>query len=99
MFWIESILLVFLGLLAEFLTSHLKHDSTTVTHAAILQFAPIIVLQWFFIASTVKRWHDLDHSGWFILLNFAVIPFPFTFVYTYFFKGTKGPNRFGADPV
>jgi len=45
----------------------------------------------------VKRWHDLDHSGWMTLLNFAVIPIPFTFIYTYFFKGTKGPNRFGAD--
>jgi uncharacterized membrane protein YhaH (DUF805 family) len=96
-FWAESISLLLLTLLAEYLTGPVEYDSRAGTHSPILLFVPYVAISWLGLAATVKRWHDLDHSGWMTLLNFAVIPIPFTFIYTYFFKGTKGPNRFGAD--
>lgn len=43
------------------------------------------------IACEVRRMHDSDHSGWWILVPIANIIF-------LFFEGTKGPNRFGEDP-
>jgi uncharacterized membrane protein YhaH (DUF805 family) len=98
-FWIESILLFILCLFVEFLTGPVEYDSRAGTHPPILLFVPYIAISWLALAATVKRWHDLDHSGWMTLLNFAVIPVPFTFIYTYFFRGTKGPNRFGANPI
>lgn len=50
------------------------------------------------IAVQVRRFHDQDKSGWFVLLNF--IPYVgFLIVLVFMFiEGTRGPNRFGADP-
>lgn len=43
------------------------------------------------IACEVRRMHDTDHSGWWILV--PVVPIIFALM-----EGTKGPNRFGDDP-
>jgi uncharacterized membrane protein YhaH (DUF805 family) len=83
-----------------------------------------LVFAWFFVAASVKRLHDRNRSGWWI------IPFVFaTGIYSRFgdrlgeswpaalvglavfvgsiwggvemygLKGTRGPNRFGPDPL
>jgi uncharacterized membrane protein YhaH (DUF805 family) len=43
------------------------------------------------IAVGVRRMHDVDRSGWFILI-------PFYNLYLGVCDGTKGDNRFGSDP-
>lgn len=50
------------------------------------------------LAVTVRRFHDQDKSGWFVLLAF--IPFVGSIVLLVFMclDGTRGDNRFGADP-
>lgn len=50
------------------------------------------------IAVQVRRFHDQDKSGWFILLGF--IPYVGSIVLLVFMclEGTKGSNRFGPDP-
>lgn len=50
------------------------------------------------IAVQVRRFHDQDKSGWFVLL--ALIPFIGGLAVLVFMclEGTKGPNRFGPDP-
>ncbi|MBV1691576.1 DUF805 domain-containing protein [Novosphingobium sp. G106] len=50
------------------------------------------------IAVQVRRFHDQDKSGWFVLL--ALIPFIGSIAVLVFMclEGTKGPNRFGPDP-
>jgi uncharacterized membrane protein YhaH (DUF805 family) len=50
------------------------------------------------IAVQVRRFHDQDKSGWFVLLS--LIPFLGGLIVLVFMclEGTKGPNRFGADP-
>jgi uncharacterized membrane protein YhaH (DUF805 family) len=50
------------------------------------------------IAVTVRRFHDQDKSGWFVLLAF--IPFIGSLILLVFMclEGTRGPNRFGDDP-
>jgi uncharacterized membrane protein YhaH (DUF805 family) len=62
----------------------------------VIQFIIFIVYILASISLTVRRLHDLNFSGWWILLT-LVIPFlPFlTFV---FMKGTKGPNKYGEAP-
>jgi uncharacterized membrane protein YhaH (DUF805 family) len=47
----------------------------------------------------VKRCHDRDRSGWFVLV--ALVP-PLNVWYlieTMCLRGTKGSNRFGRDPL
>jgi uncharacterized membrane protein YhaH (DUF805 family) len=50
------------------------------------------------IAVQVRRFHDQDKSGWFVLLS--LIPFLGAIIVLVFMflEGTKGPNRFGPDP-
>ena len=50
------------------------------------------------IAVQVRRFHDQDKSGWFVLLNF--IPYVGWLVVLVFMclEGTRGPNRYGPDP-
>jgi uncharacterized membrane protein YhaH (DUF805 family) len=43
------------------------------------------------IAVAVRRMHDQDKSGWFILI-------PIYNLVLYCMPGTPGPNRFGPDP-
>jgi len=51
------------------------------------------------IMITIRRLHDLDKSGWFILLALIPIVNIGFAIYVWFFKGTDGYNRFGADPL
>jgi uncharacterized membrane protein YhaH (DUF805 family) len=50
------------------------------------------------IACQVRRFHDQDKSGWFVLLAF--IPFLGGLAVLVFMllEGTRGDNRFGPDP-
>lgn len=46
----------------------------------------------------VRRLHDSDKSGWFILLSF--IPFGgIVLLVFYCLPGTAGPNQYGPDPL
>ena len=44
------------------------------------------------IAAGVRRIHDSNRSGWFLLV-------PLYNLYLLIIKGTNGPNRFGTDPL
>ena len=50
------------------------------------------------LAAGVRRLHDTDRSGWWLLI--ALIPLVGVIVLLIFFvlEGTKGDNRFGPDP-
>jgi uncharacterized membrane protein YhaH (DUF805 family) len=50
------------------------------------------------IAVQVRRFHDQDKSGWFVLLNF--VPYVGGLIVFIFMclEGTRGPNRYGPDP-
>jgi len=52
------------------------------------------------IAVAVKRWHDRDKSGWWVLIVFVpLIGWIWTVVENGFLPGTPGPNRYGPDPI
>ena len=43
------------------------------------------------LAVGVRRMHDSDHSGWWIIVPIVNLVFAVS-------EGTRGPNRFGPDP-
>lgn len=47
----------------------------------------------------VQRLHDVDKSGWWMLLMFIPIVNLLLGLYMLFARGTEGPNRFGPDPL
>jgi len=59
-----------------------------------------IVVIWPTLAVQIKRWHDRDKSGWWILINLIpIIGWLWALIENGFLRGTEGPNRFGADPL
>jgi len=66
----------------------------------IVVFAYLIFLCWSGICVGIKRFHDRNKSGWWILIQFVPVIGPFWyFVEAFCLKGTTGPNRFGPDPL
>ena len=50
------------------------------------------------IAVSVRRFHDMDFSGWWLLLILTGIGAIVIFFW-FMVRGTRGPNRFGRDPL
>ena len=51
------------------------------------------------LAVSVRRLHDVDRSGWWILLSLVPIIGPIILLIWYVRKGTAGENRFGDEPA
>lgn len=49
-------------------------------------------------AVTARRLHDIDRSGWWLLLSFTVIG-AIPVIYFLCQQGTPGPNRYGPAPA
>jgi uncharacterized membrane protein YhaH (DUF805 family) len=78
---------------------------TSILDSAILEDLPIFSLLATLallvpsISVSVRRLHDTDRSGWWLLLGF--IPVVGVIVLIVFFcrRGTVGSNQFGSDPL
>jgi uncharacterized membrane protein YhaH (DUF805 family) len=58
-----------------------------------------LLIAWPAVAISVKRWHDRDKSGWWVLIVLIpVIGQLWALVDNGFLRGTRGPNRFGPEP-
>jgi uncharacterized membrane protein YhaH (DUF805 family) len=51
------------------------------------------------IAVAARRLHDVDRSGWWLLLNFIPLIGWIVLLVWFCTRGTEGPNRFGPDPM
>ncbi len=50
------------------------------------------------IAIGVRRLHDIDRTGWWMLAYLTLIGGLVIFIFN-LLRGTPGPNRFGPDPL
>jgi uncharacterized membrane protein YhaH (DUF805 family) len=50
------------------------------------------------ISVAVRRLHDIDRTGWWVLIALTIIGIILLIVW-HCTRGTPGPNRFGADPL
>jgi len=77
-----------------------------ITDTAILEdadhglAAPLISLALFLPgwAVGIRRLHDIDRTGWWMLIAFTVVGLILLIVWACI-KGTSGQNRFGSDPL
>src|SRR4029077_3787911 len=59
-----------------------------------------VVATWISIAVAVKRYHDRDKSGWWVLIVFVpIIGGLWYLIECGFLRGTPGPNNYGPDPL
>ena len=74
------------GLLIELVA---PGSSTLLAPLGLFIFLPITVLL------GIKRMHDTNHPGWFLLFCFVPIVHLAAYGYLFLAPGTTGPNRFG----
>src|SRR5262245_37642675 len=51
------------------------------------------------LSIAVRRLHDLDYSGWWVLLALIPVVGLIVLVIWWCRRGTVGPNRFGPEPL
>jgi uncharacterized membrane protein YhaH (DUF805 family) len=98
--------------------------SSTDLVSLLFQMVGTPLFLWVYLATSIKRLHDRDKSGWWMvpffvapglygqfadrlgtstlamLIGAAALAFSiWGVIEMYFLKGSKGPNRFGADPL
>lgn len=92
-YWVANLFPLGVSFIGSFLAE--KEGLITLVIAAI----SAVVVVWSALALQVKRWHDRDKSGWWVLLGLIPIINIWVFIETGFFRGTEGSNRFGDDPL
>ncbi|MDP1966683.1 MAG: DUF805 domain-containing protein [Reyranella sp.] len=59
-----------------------------------------VLLVWIGLAAGVKRWHDRNKSGlWILIALVPVIGGLWYLIECGFLRGTVGPNTYGPDPL
>jgi uncharacterized membrane protein YhaH (DUF805 family) len=91
---------IFLAITASQASSRLSDTTATLyLIGVIILLVVMLLLFWVILMLNIKRFHDLDRSGWNILV--WLIPFVgqiiniVNTIQLYFVKGSDGPNKFG----
>lgn len=77
-------------------------DTRSDGFSLILMLMSFILLCLCIVADFIKdmrRFHDLDKSGYFALLSLILAITPFLYLYLFLMPGTKGANQYGNDPL
>ena len=72
-------------------------DGPHPSHPLNLLFLLVILLPTY--AVVVRRLHDINRSGWWILIELTIIGIIYPMLFWKCTKGTEGENRFGPDPL
>ena len=98
-FWITFIILSLITSvsLGSFIGGFgLHHD---MDGSGLLGLVVAVVVAWMQIAILIKRWHDRDKSGWWVLITLVpVIGWAWQVIECGLLDGTKGTNRYGLSP-
>lgn len=98
-FWLFLALIVTSAFLIAFLAGAVNQVSSTggtLMSMIILLFWLVLLIP--MLAVMVRRFHDQDRSGWFVLLNFVPGIGGLLVLIFMCLPGTAGDNQYGADP-
>lgn len=99
-FWLTLLAIIGVVVAAQVLLAVLASMSEGAAKiGAILVLLVSAVLLVPALAISAKRWHDLNKSGWWLLLGFVPLANLYAVAMTGFVKGTEGRNSYGEDPV
>jgi uncharacterized membrane protein YhaH (DUF805 family) len=96
-FWAANILLLAFNLPIGIMFANLTRGGYEGL-ATVILIACTFVTGWIGLALQVRRWHDLNKSGWMVLLNFTLIFIPISWIILGCVPGTKALNRYDSDP-
>lgn len=75
------------------------YDAGYRTHGGPLSGLFMLAMLIPYLAVAVRRLHDTDRRGWWLLIGFLPLIGGIVLLVFFIMSGTRGPNRFGPDPV
>lgn len=101
-YWVGSLAVVMFGVAAIFAVMPATEEVSPEALASINGPAFLFVyaiLTWCSLALQIKRWHDRNKSGLWVLIGLVpLIGGIWQFIECGVLDGTQGPNRFGESP-
>lgn len=92
-YWKIFLALIGIMIVVVFLGIAMNVNEIVATTFLVILYIPLI---WISLALQVKRWHDRDKSGWFVLVSFIPIIGPiWAFIENGCLAGSDTANRFG----
>ncbi len=101
-----AIFLVF-GITIDFFIEKFERSNNVNSFQVTLLYLISIALMVAFICLLIRRFHDRNKSGWWVLGLMAASLIPYIgcvaclwiFIEPVFLRGTEGPNDYGPDPL
>lgn len=100
-YWMFFLLVVIVYFVLAFLGGGFAaaaEDPTSAGFGSILLIVFMLAILIPSLAVQVRRFHDQDKSGWFVLLNFIPFLGGIIVLVLMCLEGTRGPNQYGPDP-
>ena len=99
-YWLVTLVLYGIGGATGQTGTQYGPDNPMTLLPGIITLVTFVLGVWIALAVQVKRWHDRDKSGWWVLIYFIpVIGWIWVLIQCGILKGTEGENRFGKNPV
>ena len=99
-YWVVTLILIGFGVASQEMAETYGPDNPMTIGPALLAIVGFIISVWVGLAVQIKRWHDRDKSGWWVLINLIpVVGSIWVLIECGFMQGTAGDNRFGRDPL
>ncbi len=96
-YWLFHLILVLLSIAASLLDL-LIFGTRVAEHQGPIGALVLLVHLIPSLAVSVRRIHDIDRTGWWLLLDLTGIGAIVIFIFA-LLRGTAGPNTYGADPL
>jgi uncharacterized membrane protein YhaH (DUF805 family) len=93
-YWFWALFLFIVSVVAAILDFFIFPGSSAGPIGMVLSLA--LLLPNFSVS--IRRLHDIDRTGWWVLISFTIIGIILLLVWACM-KGTTGPNRYGPDPI
>lgn len=95
-YWIAFLVLVGVVFVVQFVGTAVLGDTVGGILGGIANLAIIYPA----ICVGIKRWHDRDKSGWWVLIGLIpIVGAIWTLVECGCLRGTEGANQYGPDPL
>lgn len=97
-FW-RSLLIMFLETVCYIIFDSVWDDDLVSVILLLLSIAVFILCVTADIMLDIRRLHDVNRSGWFVLLTLIPAVTPFFYLYLFLMPGTDGNNQYGENPL
>jgi uncharacterized membrane protein YhaH (DUF805 family) len=98
-FWLSLVAIWVIGIVVGGVFGYIVYLISP-TLAYLFWFVMYIAMIWIGLAVSIKRWHDRDKSGWWVLIGLVpLIGALWALIETGFLEGTSGDNEYGPDPL